>query len=110
LSLFLFWVFLKNPSYQEAKKIFVSSFSRALRNCFLLPAKKYSVELWKWETMADEDVCEDCLKRASWPPMDIADWMKYGIPGTPEAETHCGEECRCQLIRCDSKKTLKKIF
>ncbi len=48
--------------------------------------------------MDDEDVCEDCLKRASWPPMDIADWMKVGLPRTSEAHTSCGQHCRCQLV------------
>ena len=63
------------------------------------PKNKYPVELWNWETLHDEDVCEECQERASWPPMDIADWMKEGMPRTPEAETQCGENCRCQLVR-----------
>ncbi len=58
----------------------------------------YAVELYKWVTADDSAVCEDCLKRASWAPMDIADWMKEGLPRTPEADTACGENCRCRLV------------
>ena len=61
--------------------------------------KNYQIELWKWETMHDENVCQDCLERSTWPAMDIADWMKEGMPRTPEAETKCSENCRCQLVR-----------
>ena len=70
---------------------------------FLFRKHRYPIELWKWETMDDEDVCEDCLERANWPPMDIADWMKEGLPRTTEAQTSCGEHCRCQLIRYQPK-------
>ena len=63
------------------------------------PRHNYQAELWKWETMHDENVCKDCLERSTWPAMDIADWMKEGMPRTPEAETKCSENCRCQLVR-----------
>jgi hypothetical protein len=66
------------------------------------------LELWKWETLQDEDVCDDCLERATWPAMDIADWMKVGMPGTPEVETECGDNCRCQLVRYESTILFKK--
>ena len=58
----------------------------------------YPVELYKWVTAGDGAVCGDCLERASWAPMDIADWMKEGLPRTLEADTACGENCRCRLI------------
>lgn len=58
----------------------------------------YPIELYKWVTAGDGAVCEDCLQRASWVPMDIADWMKEGLPRTPEADTACGENCRCRLV------------
>ena len=60
--------------------------------------RTYPAELYRWEIAEDDDVCEDCLDRASWEPMDIADWMKEGLPGTPEAETECGKNCRCKLV------------
>ncbi len=82
----------------EAFKTFWKAFREALKGSGLWWSKRHPVELWKWETMEDEDVCEDCLMRASWPPMDIADWMKEGLPGTPEAETECGPNCRCRLV------------
>lgn len=58
----------------------------------------FPVELYKWVTAGDSAVCADCLERASWAPMDIVDWMKEGLPRTPEADTACGENCRCRLI------------
>ena len=74
-------------------------FKEELKGNLFLPRKyRCPLELWKWETTDDESVCEDCLERANWPPMDIADWMKEGLPGTPEAHTHCKEHCRCELV------------
>jgi len=64
---------------------------------------RYPVELWEWVTLDDDEVCEDCLEKASLPPMDIADWMKEGLPGTPEAQTECGQNCRCQLVPYNPK-------
>ncbi len=78
------------------------------RRLFSFKTPKYPVELWKWETLDDEEVCEDCLERASWPPMDIADWMKEGMPRTEEAETHCGENCRCELVIYEPRSHWKK--
>ena len=78
---------------------FVNGFNDGLRSCGLRPTRKYPAELWVWETMDDEDVCEDCRERATWPPLDIADWMKTGLPGTPESECECGQNCRCRLLR-----------
>lgn len=95
--IYLAWLLIGNPQLKEALSTIANGFRDALRGCGF--QKKYPVELWKWETMHDEDVCEDCQERASWPPMDIADWMKEGMPRTPEAETKCGENCRCELTR-----------
>lgn len=69
---------------------------RALRNP--PPSPRFPLDLWVWETANDEEACEDCRERAAWPPMDIADWMKEGLPRTPESDTHCGENCRCQIV------------
>jgi len=99
LTSFLGWFFLQDPKSQESLRTLRAGFQTAMKDCGFTTKRKYPVELWVWETMHDEDVCEDCLERASWPPMDIADWMKEGIPGTPEAETECGEHCRCRLVR-----------
>ena len=65
---------------------------------FTMNKTRYPVELYKWVTCDDEEICEDCVERAGWPAMDIADWMKAGLPGTPEAHTECGEDCRCELV------------
>ena len=75
-----------------------SSWQDALDWTASLFRRKYPVELYVWKITNDEHVCEDCLDRASWEPMDIADWMKEGLPGTPEAELECGEKCRCKLV------------
>ena len=92
---------------REVFRIIRTGFHHGLRQCGItIPNKKLPVELWKWQTMEDEDMCEDCLERSRWPAMDIADWMKEGLPGTPEAKTQCQENCRCGLVVVDQKKSL----
>ena len=59
---------------------------------------RYPLDLWVWEHANDGKVCADCHDRASWPPMDIAEWIKEGLPRTPECDTQCGENCRCQIV------------
>ena len=103
--------FLPNTSkrVKEAIQTILAGFQEGLRQCGLyLSRRKYPVELWKWETMEDEDVCDDCLERASWPPMDIADWMKEGMPRTPEAHTQCAQQCRCHLVPYKANTYLEK--
>lgn len=69
-----------------------------LRGCgFKIKKSEYSIELYRWVITDPENVCDDGLDRANWPAMDIADWMKVGLPGTPEADTECGEDCTCEL-------------
>ena len=81
---------------KESAKALADGFKHALADCGLFTRKnECPIELYKWVTMDDEDVCDDCLDRASWPPMDIADWMKYGLPQTSEADTEC---CRNEIL------------
>lgn len=90
-----------NKKLRESLHTLATGFLKGLGGSGLLVSKKkWPLELYKWETMDDEDVCDDCLERASWPPMDIADWMKEGMPRTAEADTECAEECRCRLVPC----------
>ena len=97
--LVLSFLFVRSNYCLEHRRILWEGFRKGLRGCGLnVSKKKLPVELWKWETMEDDEVCEDCLERASWPPMDIADWMKVGMPGTPEAQTDCTHGCRCRLV------------
>lgn len=63
------------------------------------PKHRYPVELWVWDNSEEDDPCEESLERCTWAPMDIADWMKEGIPQTPESGTEMCEGCRCQLVR-----------
>lgn len=102
LALFL------NPKLPEALQILRNGFREGLRGGGLAEKPRYPVELWVWETMDDDEVCEDCLERASWPPMDIADWMKEGLPGTPESETGCRHECRCRLVPYNPQKSTRR--
>lgn len=69
---------------------------------------KQKNQQWIWSTMHDEDVCADCLERSTWPPMDIADWIKAGLPKTKEADTTCGHNCRCQLVVYSNQESFKK--
>ena len=104
----LLYALLKQPRYQESLHALMGGLKEGLKGCgFKMSQHRYPVELYLWMTVDDENVCEDCRERASWPPMDIADWMKEGLPGTPEAETECGDDCRCKLVRY---KARKKVF
>ena len=98
----------KEEGHREVFQILSEGFKKALEGCgFHINKKEYSVELYEWVTSEDDDVCDDCLDRSAWPPMDIADWMKEGLPQTPEAHTQCSENCRCHLVFFKSK-TLKQ--
>jgi len=114
LLLFIFilcvlWALPHSKRAKETTQTILAGFRYGLKQCGLnIAKKKCPVELWKWETMEDEDVCSDCLERASWPPMDIADWMKEGMPRTPEADTECGENCRCELVRYKPASLFRK--
>ena len=91
--------FLKNPHLADALSTILGGVKHSFRWFgFVTPGQKYPIELYQWQTMEDDEVCEDCLERSTWPPMDIADWMKEGLPGTAEAETQCGKNCRCELV------------
>ena len=105
---FIVYLIFKSMPAHNALRTLGNGFQEGLKFCGFLFPKRYPVELWKWETMDDEDVCEDCLERASWPPMDIADWMKEGMPRTAEADTPCGNHCRCQLIPHHPKASYKR--
>jgi len=89
---------INHENNQNAYHTFIQGMKEALKGCgFVFNQKLYSVELYKWVAQEDDEVCEDCLERASWPAMDIADWMKVGLPNTKEASTHCKDNCRCEL-------------
>lgn len=90
--------FLKYSQTQESWQALWHGFKEGLKGAGFLFPRKYPVELYIWKISDDDEACENCLERASWEPMDIADWMKEGLPGTPEAETECGENCRCKLV------------
>ena len=89
--------FLKYSGTSDSLQALFHGIKEGLKGAGFLFHRKYPVELYVWKISNDDDVCEDCLERASWEPMDIADWMKEGLPGTPEAETECGKNCRCKL-------------
>lgn len=99
------WLILRILLFVTAVALAVSLLKYARHKGLTSSSTRYPVELYKWVAMDDEEVCEECLERASWPPMDIADWMKAGLPRTPEADTECGRNCRCQLMLYESKVT-----
>ncbi len=108
---FLALHFLKGPALKNAWAAIKNGFQKGLSWEGLSASQsRYPVELYVWETMNDEDVCEDCLERASWSPMDIADWMKEGLPQTPEADCECAPKCRCRLARYHAGLFHKKYF
>ena len=96
----LYFLFHKRHSSRDLYTLW-EGFKEGLRGCGLvISPHRYPVELYKWEITDHEHVCKDGLKRSTWPPMDIADWMKVGLPGTPEANTECGKNCSCLLVPC----------
>ena len=108
MGISLTFVSFRKRLLRESLRTVWEGFNEGLKGCGLCMKKqKYPVELWEWVTMDDEDVCDDCLERASLPAMDIADWMKEGMPGTEEAQTECGKNCRCRLVPYKPKVTHK---
>ncbi|MCK5214249.1 MAG: hypothetical protein KAR05_02715 [Candidatus Omnitrophica bacterium] len=109
VSLFVVSNYFWNHPYYHQVIVFIAKDINALFSTSRIIQRrpKYPLELWIWQTSRDHEVCEDCEERASWPPMDIADWMKEGLPGTEEACTECGEDCRCRLIPFNPKKSRK---
>lgn len=80
-------------------KTVTNGFRDALKRYgFLTPSTRYPVELYKWIVLDEDDVSEECLERSQWPAMDIADWMKAGLPNTPEGPCQRGKDCKCELI------------
>ena len=106
--LWLAMYMVQHPHFKEGIKILQNGFRAGLKGSGLTPLKpRYKIERYKWVSMDDDEVCEDCLKRASWPAMDIAEWMKLGLPNTPETDTRC-DHCRCELVLENSDITSTK--
>ncbi|PIW59916.1 MAG: hypothetical protein COW13_04145 [Candidatus Omnitrophica bacterium CG12_big_fil_rev_8_21_14_0_65_50_5] len=90
---------LTTPSLREDWVVLKNGFREGLKKCGLITRRHpYPVELYAWVTSNDQNVCEDCLRRSRLRPMDIAEWMKIGLPGTHESGTCCEDKCRCRLI------------
>lgn len=96
----------KDPQAHQMLRIIRNGFREGLTGSGLIDKnrRKYEVELWVWEVEDEDYASDECLERATWAPMDIADWMKEGLPGTPECGIDCGEKCCCRLIRYHSTK------
>jgi len=99
---------LHKPGAQNSWQSLFSGFKDGLRGSGLLFKKRYPVDLYIWEVLNEELVSDECLERSTWPPMDIADWMAEGLPGTPESGIGCGENCYCRLVRFDPQQQPNK--
>lgn len=90
-------------------RIFKHGLRSALKDCGFhmqnAPGQKYSIDLYKWTINEHEEICEDSLDRATWPAMDIADWMKEGLPRASDGTSLCGRDCQCKLTRVRVKRT-----
>jgi len=106
---FLTLLLFRNPQAHQLLRIVGDGFKDGLTGSGFIDKKhkKYEVELWVWEVEDENYASEECLERATWAPMDIADWMKEGLPGTPESGIDCGEECCCQLVRYRPRQSKK---
>jgi len=98
-GIFLIYALLKSFRGED-QETFVDGLKSALRDCGFMfrQGNYYSVELYKWVLNTDEEVCEESIERSDWPAMDIADWMKVGLPCSSEGETLCGQKCSCKLV------------
>jgi hypothetical protein len=99
ISVVLLWTIFNQPHARESLSVLIEGFKEGLRGSGLgLNPKKYTTELWRWELSETCKDCDDCIERSLWEPMDIADWMKEGLPRTVEADTECGDKCGCQIV------------
>ena len=98
LSLILTKYILSRPKTRDSLNIFKDGFKFALKDCgFKFLKDEYTVELYKWEIVENGDVCEECLRKSFLLPMDLADWMKEGMPAC-DADSDCEGACRCNLV------------
>ena len=105
IGLLLIAYLIKLSNLQNDIRTLIKGIKTGLNGTGLAPKKpRYPLELYQWITMDNDEVCEDCLDRATWLPMDIAGWMKEGLPRTPEAHTECGDQCRCELVLVKPKQ------
>ena len=75
---------------KESWKIFINGLKTALKGCgFTIKKRRYPVERYKWVLLDEDEVGEQCRKKAQWPAMDIADWMKSGLLNSPENNGLC---------------------
>ena len=106
-GLFLLYWLVKSWRNDDQETL-TNGLRNALEDCgFFFGRKNYSVELYKWVIDDREEVCEESYERSHWPAMDIADWMKFGLPCTPEGESMCGQNCSCQLVLSKKTRTTK---
>jgi len=101
ILLLISW-FLTTSIGKTTFNIIQHGFHNALNRYGLGPHRpRYDVELYIWEP-GENIVCQQCdvcQDRQEWAPMDIADWMAEGLPGTPETDCNCGQHCQCHLTR-----------
>lgn len=85
------------PKNQELWLPLGDGMKHALRDSGLhIPAQKSKVHYYRW--IPGPDACDEAWTRVHWPSMDIVDWMKEGLPGTPEMKRKCGQDCQCRLM------------
>ncbi len=106
LSIILLARFFKLSGMKNDLQALAKGIEHGFKRNNFATTPKYPVDLYQWITHDDDNVCEDCLDRATWLPMDIAEWMKEGLPRTREAHTECGDKCRCELVLVKQKQPL----
>ena len=104
-AVFLIYYLFRLSRHDRSLPVFFAGIKTALKDCgFHFKNRSYSLELYKWAINENEEVCEESLDRASWPAMDIADWMKEGLPRDAEGHSLCGKDCDCKLILYKKEK------
>jgi len=108
VAAFLIYYYIKSLSNDgafEALKNGIKSACQGFRFDEKTKDNSYSIELYKWSINENDEVCEEALERATWPAMDIADWMKEGLPRSADGTSLCGRNCQCKLNRYKVRRT-----
>lgn len=100
-GVFLALYLTRQVSAREAFQTLWNGFKEGLKGSgFLFTKHRYPVELYKWSLADEETVCDVCYEMSTWPPMDLADWMKEDLPKSANGHTQCGRDCQCELVLC----------
>lgn len=108
LTFILVRSYFQKHRFQDDQKTLAHGFKIALKTIgFRFNGNpRYDVELYRWVVVDPQTAYPECERRAQLEPKDIADWMRIGLPQTPESKIPCSKKdtCSCQLILTQIRK------